>query len=143
VTFVKFRVQNTCLIIDLVNGEAVQTKGGVYFANKYAPEIDEVKIVSGNLRVRRERDCSVMDYSVVSSPSPVTSPAPLFEPEAEEIDEIPFLPSPLLRPSVHVILDDDSRSPSPAVSKRKGRGKGKKKFKILIINYYLFIYFCV
>jgi hypothetical protein len=39
------------------------------------------------------------------------------------------LPSPLLRPSVHVILDDDSRSPSAIEpSKRRGR-KGKKVFK--------------
>jgi hypothetical protein len=46
-----------------------------------------------------------------------------------EVDQIPFLPSPLLRPSVHVILDDDSKTPSPvAVPKREGR-KGKKKFK--------------
>jgi preprotein translocase subunit YajC len=123
VTFEKIRVQHTCLIVDLVNGEAVQTTAGLYFANRYASDIDEVEILSTNFRVKRKRDESVTEYSFDSI---------LSESEAEEVEEeneIPFLPPALLGPSVHVILDDDSRSPSPGEPKRKGRGKGKKNLK--------------
>jgi hypothetical protein len=130
VKFEKFGVENTCLILNLITGEAMQTKGGLYFANRQLAEIDEVKILSANLRVKRKRDGSVTEFSVVSSPSPPTSPTPPSQPEVvEEEDPIPFLPSPLLRPSVHVLLDDDSRTPSPVLPKRKGRGKGKKNLK--------------
>jgi hypothetical protein len=114
---------HTCLIFDLITGEAVQTKRDLYFIDPFAPEIDEVSIVLGNLCVRRGRCGYTTEHTVTSTPSP--------EPEAEklpEVDQIPFLPSPLLRPSVHVI-HDDSRTPSPAAApKRKGR-KGKKIFK--------------
>jgi hypothetical protein len=132
VKFEKFRVENTCLILNLITGEAMQTKGGQYFANRFGPEIDELTIVSGNVCVKKKRDGSVTEFSVASSSSPPNSPAPPLQAEAmEEEDLIPFLPSPLLRPSVHVILDDDSRTPSPVVApKRKGRGKGKKNLKL-------------
>jgi hypothetical protein len=127
--FEKIKVENTCLIVNLITGEAVQTKRGLYFANRFAPEIDEVEILSGKLRVKRKRDESVTEFSVVSSFSPPISHVPVLESEDEEEDRIPFLPSPLLRPSVHVI-HDDSRTPSPvAAPKRKGRGKGKKYLK--------------
>jgi hypothetical protein len=113
------------LIIDLVNGEAVYTKGGLYLANRYGPEIDEIKIISGSICVSRAD--GNFELAVVNESSPLTSPISSPEPESKEI---PFLPSPLLRPSVHVILDDDSRTPYPvAAPKRKGRGKGKKKLK--------------
>jgi hypothetical protein len=117
----RFRVLNTCLIFDLITKEAVETKSGLYFINPLATEIDEVSIVSGNLCVRRGRDRYITKYTVVSTPSPVSSFATSPEPEAEEVaevDQIPFLPFPL-------ILDDDSTTPSPVASKRKGR-KGKK-----------------
>jgi hypothetical protein len=127
--FEKFRVQNTCLIVDLVNGEAVQTKRGLYLANRYRPEIDEIKILSGSICV--SRGGNNYEHAVVNESSQVISPVPPPE-EVVEVDQIPFLPSPLLRPSILVILDDDSITPSPvAVLKRKERKgrKGKKVFK--------------
>jgi hypothetical protein len=87
------------LIIDLVNGEAVQTKGGLYLANRYGPEIDEIKIISGSIFVSRSD--GNYELAVANESSQVTSPVPSPEPEGEEIQ---FLPSPLLRPSVHVIF---------------------------------------
>jgi hypothetical protein len=124
----RFRVLHTCLIFDLITGEAVQTKSVLYFIDPFAPEIDEVSIVSGNFCVRRGRGGYTTEYTLASAPSPVISPAPPPEvDEVMEVDQIPFLPSPLLRPTVHVI-HDDSRTPSQAAApKRKGR-KGKKKF---------------
>jgi hypothetical protein len=128
--FVKIKIENKCLIVDLVSGEAVETKSGLYFANRYASEIDEIKIVSGNLRIRRGRNGCITDYTVVSKSSPVISPAisPVPSPQPE-VEEIPFLPSPLLRLSVHVILDDDSRTPSPVAPPKKKRRKGKRNLK--------------
>jgi hypothetical protein len=116
VMFDRFRVENTCLILDLVTGEAVQTKPGLYFANKYGPEIDEIKIISGSIRVSRPD--GNFELAVADESSPVTSLVSSPEPENEEIS---FLPAALLRPSVHVILDDDSRSPSPVQPSKKGR----------------------
>jgi hypothetical protein len=124
VMFDRFRVEHTCLILDLVTGEAVQTKPGLYFGNKYGPEIDEIKIISGSICVSRAD--GNFELSAVNESLPVTSPISSPEPEGEENS---FLPSPLLRPSAQVILDDDSRSPSPVKpSKTRGR-KGKKVFK--------------
>jgi hypothetical protein len=82
-----------------------------------------------NLRVRRGRSGYVTDYTVVWKSSPVTSPAPPSETdEVVEVDHIPFLPSPLLLPSLYVI-HDDSRTPSPAAASQKKEKKGKKKLK--------------
>jgi hypothetical protein len=48
-----------------------------------------------------------------------------------EVDQNPFLPSPLLRASVHeeVASNAVSRTPFPAVGRKKKGEKGKKKFK--------------
>jgi hypothetical protein len=122
-------VPNTCLILDLITGLAVHTKRGVYCVDGSGPSIENINILSGTISV--SKDNATYQLSVFHPPSPVISSAFSLEPEVfvEEEDRIPFLPSPLLRASVHVILDDDSRSPSPVEPpKRRGR-KGKKVFK--------------
>jgi hypothetical protein len=61
-------------ILDLITGQAVNIKRGVYFIDPYGAEIREVRILSGLVRVRRG-DCGTQ-YTVVALPLPATSPAP-------------------------------------------------------------------
>jgi hypothetical protein len=123
----RITVSNTCLILDLITGLAVHTKNGVYHVDSSGPSIENSNILSGTFSVSKGDE--IYQLSVFHPPSPAISSDLFLEPEVfEEEDQIPFLASPLLGPSVHVI-HDDSRTPSPvAAPKRKGR-KGKKKFK--------------
>jgi hypothetical protein len=127
----RVRIPHTCLILDLITGQAVQSKSGLFFMDPFAPEIQEVSVLSGLVRVRRGG--LRMQYTVVRTPSPITSPTPPPAPEVlVEVEENPFLPSPLLRPSVHedaVVHNVVSRTPSPPVVPKKKGKKGKKKFK--------------
>jgi hypothetical protein len=98
----------------------------------FAPEIQEVSVLSGLVRVRKGG--LKLQYTVVRTSSPITSPTPPPAPEVlVEAEENPFLPSPLLRPSVHEdaeVHNVVSRTPSPPVQSPKRRGrKGKKVFK--------------
>jgi hypothetical protein len=124
VMFEKFKIENTCLILDLVTDEAVQTKRGVYCVDSFGLSIEEIKILSRIISV--SKGDNHYHLTVFNEPSPVTSPAPPPpEPQAEEIveaDQIPFLPSPLLRPSIHVILEfQNSFTSSGPKKKRKKR----------------------
>jgi hypothetical protein len=118
-------VPNTCLILDLITSEAVHTKRGVYCMDPRGLSIEEIKILSRFIRISKGDD--------ICQPIPVTSPAPPLEPEiSTQINQIPFLPSPLLRHGDYEIQDDYnavSRTPSPPNPPNRRGKKGKNKFK--------------
>jgi hypothetical protein len=141
-------VPHTCVIVDLVTGQAVHVKRGRYLMDSSGPDIHEITIVSGLVRVDNGEE--KLQFTIVRTPSP--DPSPLLITSglvvssaavSEEVESnvvsrsptppvpegIPFLPPPLLRPTVHVILDDDSRTPSPPVVLKKKGKKEKKRFK--------------
>jgi hypothetical protein len=79
----RFRIENTCIILNLINGQAVQNKSDTFFPDPFAAEIDEIKILSGFIRARRGRGGYANEFTVVSTPFPDISPSPPPEPEAE------------------------------------------------------------
>jgi hypothetical protein len=96
------------------------------------PAIQKVSIVSGIIPIDNGND--ILQFTVIVPPSPAVSPFLSSEPDASvEVDQNPFLPSPLLRATVHedVVLDNVvSRTPSPTVIRTKKKAKkGKKYFK--------------
>jgi hypothetical protein len=126
-----------CLILNLIIHQLVHTKRGVYFLDSRGPLIEEVRIFSGLVRVDNSNDRT--QFTVVTSPSPATSPAPPPELDVSvEVDQNPFLLSPLLRHSVHenVATNAVSRTTSSqAISKKRIKKVGKN----LSINY---IFYC-
>jgi hypothetical protein len=114
-----------CLILDLITGQAVLTKWGMYFFDYNGSPIEDVEILSGVICVRYGNDRTRFPEVDVSV----------------EVDQNPFLPSPLLRSSVHeeVVADNVvSRTTSPPLVKRKKDIKERKK---LNINYFLLFFF--
>jgi hypothetical protein len=120
------KIPHTCLLLDLITGQALNTKKGVFFIDPWGPEIEEVSVLSGIVRVSRGRGGYRMQYTIVQTPLPVISPAPPPEPDVSlKKDQILFLPSPLLRHSRSeevVASNAVSRTPlSPIIPKKKGK----------------------
>jgi hypothetical protein len=82
-------VPHTCLILDLIAGQAVHTKRSVYFMDPSGLAIQEVRILSRIIRAGNGNDRT--QFTIVASPSPITSPAPPPELDVSvEVDQNPF-----------------------------------------------------
>jgi hypothetical protein len=102
----------------------------------------EVSILSGIIRVDNKEDS--LQFTVVRPPSPgISSFISSSEPDVSvEVDQNPFLPSPLLRASVHedaVVDNAVSTTPSPPAAHKRI----KKERKNLNINYFFVCFFVV
>jgi hypothetical protein len=70
------RIPHTCLILDLITGQVVHTKRGLHFFDTFELEIEEVSILSGLVRLSGGRGDYTTQYSIVTTRSSITSPAP-------------------------------------------------------------------
>jgi hypothetical protein len=56
-------IPHTCLILDLVTGQAVHTKSGMHFMDGSCPEIQEARILSGLVRVDNGEE--ILQFTIV------------------------------------------------------------------------------
>jgi hypothetical protein len=81
-------VPHTCLILDLVTGQAVHTKRGIYLMDRSSPDIQEARIISGLVRVDNGEE--ILQFTILRAPFPFsTTPEPVDSPAPpQEVEEI-------------------------------------------------------